>query len=519
MGYPITSALARIAFCALIFCALTPSQTTREKRVAAVQPGLAAGFNQAGTVGVAVLVGVGKYPSYSGLGELHYPTDDVDTLAATLRSQRYDVLSLTNSEATKTAVTNAIRQAGKAFSGENFSIIFFFSGHGFAVAGENYLATFDAGRADLASSGLKVKDVETELIRTKAARRVLWIDACRDETAKGAGESRSFANLQAAAGTRMLLSTKAGEVSYEDEELKRGVFSYYLAKGLGGEAAGPDGLITFQDLASYVTLRVRSRSLQMGHAQVPYEAGEASGDFLLARTRAAIPDRGPQPGQVKVNAKDGQRYVWIPPGSFLMGCSPGDAECREDENPAHNVSITKGFWLGQMAVTQAAYIRVIGTNPSHFKGDNLPVEQVTWDEAKHYCEAVGGRLPTEAEWEYAARAGTVAARYGDLDAIAWYDGNSGNTTHPGGQKPPNAWNLYDMLGNVWQWTADWYGEKYYSQQESTDPQGPPVGGGRVLRGGSWVAYSQSARASNPWLGRAGVSAQLFRLPMCRGMTV
>ena len=117
--------------------------------------------------------------------------------------------------------------------------------------------------------------------------------------------------------------------------------------------------------------------------QVPYEAGEASGDFLLARASAGgTIDRGPQPGSTKVNAKDGQRYVWIPPGSFIMGCSPGDTECYDNEKPAHNVSITKGFWLGQTPVTQGAYQRVVGKNPSNFKGDNLPVEQVTWDEAK-----------------------------------------------------------------------------------------------------------------------------------------
>ncbi len=134
-------------------------------------------------------------------------------------------------------------------------------------------------------------------------------------------------------------------------------------------------------------------------------------------------------------------------------------------------------------MTQAAYTRVVGTNPSYSTGDSLPVEQVSWREAKHYCEEVGGRLPTEAEWEYAARAGTVGARYGDLDAIAVSAGGSLIPTHAVGQKQPNAWNLYDMLGNVFQWIADWYGKKYYTQQENTDPQGPPAGDWRVLRGG------------------------------------
>lgn len=391
-----------------------------------------------------------------------------------------------------------------------------------------------------------MKAVEQALAKTEAARRVLWIDACRDEPGKGVGEARSFANLQAAAGTRLLLSTKAGKVSYEDEQLKQGLFSYYLVKGLQGDAAGPDGLVTFQDLATYVTLRVRSRSLEIGHVQVPYEAGEASGDFLLARASAArVPDpsptpaandHGPQPGSTKVNPKDGQRYVWIPPGSFIMGCSPGDTECYDEEKPAHNVSITKGFWLGQTPVTVAAWKRYrtatggsalpagdsFGRKLNQSAGnDSVPAVAMTWEEAKGFCEWSGGRLPTEAEWEYAARAGSAGARYGDLDAVAWYADNSGsqridstqmwqtdqanydkrlyengNGPKPVGTKERNAWNLYDMLGNVWQWTSDWYGEKYYGQQESTDPQGPPGGDKRVLRGGSWYFNPRSVRVSN-----------------------
>ncbi|MGA3210333.1 MAG: formylglycine-generating enzyme family protein [Terriglobales bacterium] len=200
-------------------------------------------------------------------------------------------------------------------------------------------------------------------------------------------------------------------------------------------------------------------------------------------------------GASKVNPKDNLTYVWIPSGKFQMGCSPGDSKCGEDEKPRHEVTITKGFWMGQTAVTQEAYQHVTEINPSHFHGDQLPVENVTWDDAVAYCTAVGMKLPTEAEWEYAARAGSTALRYRDVDAIAWHEGNSGNQTHAVGLKQPNAWKLYDMLGNVWQWTADWYDPGYYAHSESQDPEGPTGGKYRTLRGGSWGISSRLCRAS------------------------
>jgi formylglycine-generating enzyme required for sulfatase activity len=178
-----------------------------------------------------------------------------------------------------------------------------------------------------------------------------------------------------------------------------------------------------------------------------------------------------------------------------MGCSPGDSECSSDEKQAHPVTITARFWMGRTPVTQEAYQRVMGKNPSHFKGSQLPVESVNWDEARSYCQAVGMRLPTEAEWEYAARAGTMGSRYGDIDQVAWYAANSGSKTHEIAQKQPNAWGLYDMLGNVWEWTADWYSDRSSGDSE-TDPHGPAGGQSKTLRGGSWGNLPRYVRASS-----------------------
>lgn len=199
------------------------------------------------------------------------------------------------------------------------------------------------------------------------------------------------------------------------------------------------------------------------------------------------------PPKTKINLKDGLTYVLIPPGKFLRGCSPKDVECFEDENKSHEVTLTSEYWIGQTDVTQEAYQRVIGRNPSHFKDPSRPVEKVTWSDAHAYCEAVGGRLPTDAEWEYAARGGDPSGRYGVLKEIAWYAANSKRKTHPVAQKKANAYGLYDMLGNVWQWTADWYAE--YDPGPVTDPAGPGGGTGRTLRGGSWADSERFARVS------------------------
>jgi len=210
----------------------------------------------------------------------------------------------------------------------------------------------------------------------------------------------------------------------------------------------------------------------------------------------------PRPGEVRTNSQDGQPYVWIPPGSFQMGCSPSDSECDADEKPPHPVTIARGFWMGQTPVTVGAYKkfakatgRSLPSAPSFPQDDTHPVVNVDWEDAKAYCTWAGGRLPTEAEWEYAARSGSTAARLGELDQIAWYAGNSGGHTHPVATKAPNQWGLYDVLGNVWEWCADWFDPEWYQKREEKDPSGPPKGELRVLRGGSWDLVPRVVRVS------------------------
>jgi formylglycine-generating enzyme required for sulfatase activity len=201
-----------------------------------------------------------------------------------------------------------------------------------------------------------------------------------------------------------------------------------------------------------------------------------------------------------------------------MGATPGDTDADADEKPRHPVRIAKGFWLGATPVTVAAYKRFIaerpqfkmppapGFNPDWTNPDH-PIVLVTWGEAQAYCEWAGGssgRLPTEAEWEYAARGGKDGLKYPWANEItpqdANYSGSKWKGTSPVRTYPPNAWGLYDMSGNVWEWVADWYGADYYATQPSgkpvEDPRGPQSGTMRVLRGGSFDLDTRDLRAAD-----------------------
>ncbi len=252
----------------------------------------------------------------------------------------------------------------------------------------------------------------------------------------------------------------------------------------------------------------------------PSPASPTGGGMPANTTSAARPGARPQ----QMQSRAGIEFVWLPAGSFMMGSERGS-----DEKPVHRGIISEGFYMGKYEVTQAQWQAVMRNNPSTFKGDNLPVETVSWDEAQDFINKLNEqndgykyRLPTEAEWEYAARAGTTGDYAGDVDALAWYGNNSGRTrlnaveiyrtdaqnyykritenggqTHSVGSKLPNTFGLFDMHGNVWEWCQDWYHDSY---------AGAPTDGGawlsggeqkyRVLRGGSWVSGAYLLRSAS-----------------------
>jgi len=191
--------------------------------------------------------------------------------------------------------------------------------------------------------------------------------------------------------------------------------------------------------------------------------------------------------------------VQIPAGTFTMGDNKGEYY----EKPEHQVKLSS-FYIGTTEVTQAQWKKVMGKNPSYFKGDNLPVEQVSWLDIQKFIKKIKEitgktyRLPTEAEWEYAAKGGQNYKYSGsdNLGDVAWYVDNSGSKTHPVGQKKPNGYGLYDMSGNVWEWCSDWYGSDYYKNSPQNNPQGASSGSDRVSRGGSWFYDADYCRSAN-----------------------
>jgi formylglycine-generating enzyme required for sulfatase activity len=313
------------------------------------------------------------------------------------------------------------------------------------------------------------------------------------------------------------LSRAAGGRAREALMLRAGTWYQEAEAGL------PEGLVRVMVEKRLAEIEKLGREIPELHAGPPPAVAP-----LDAKQAKSIQARWARHLKVPVVQSNsiGMKLVLIPPGEFDMG-SPKELIDEElkahgddgwykahlvSEGPQHRVRITKPYWLGATDVTQEEYRRVMGGNPSQFQGDpKRPVEQVSWDEAVEFCrrlselprEKAAKRrygLPTDAQWEYACRAGTTTHRYsGDDEAglvdVAWFDKNEGGTTHPVEQKRPNAWGLYDMYGNVWEWCRDWQDMSYYAKSGTDDPAGPSGGWNRILRGGSWSYPARYCRSA------------------------
>ena len=253
-----------------------------------------------------------------------------------------------------------------------------------------------------------------------------------------------------------------------------------------------------------------------------WRALQDADEFSHALAQKRVPCPPPLPNNIgsKQASSNGQRageekeweiapnvkmtFCWCPAGNFTMGSPKTEKERNNNNEDQVHVTLTKGFWMAKTQVTQKQWATIMGKNPSHFRGAKLPVENVSWYDAQDFLEELntkigntdGGKmmLPTEAQWEYACRAGeTGPYSGGTIDQVAWYRDNSGRNTHAVGMKKSNAWGLYDMHGNVWEWCADWW---CGNLPGGIDPSGPSSGSLRVLRGGSWLDGAIGCRAAS-----------------------
>jgi formylglycine-generating enzyme required for sulfatase activity len=220
---------------------------------------------------------------------------------------------------------------------------------------------------------------------------------------------------------------------------------------------------------------------------------------LIALSGCSKNSANPSAGTVVKNSS-GMEFNYVPAGSFQMGSGNGDP----NEQPVHQVTFARGFYVGRSEVTQAQWQKVMGSNPSKFSscGENCPVEQVSWDDAQEFIKKLNAqndgyqyRLPSEAEWEYACRAGTTGDYAGDLNSMAWYTVNADYKTHPVGQKQANAWGLYDMHGNVSEWVMDYQHNNYDGAPADGSAWSKAISDDRMERGGSWTFDAKRVRSA------------------------
>jgi len=447
---------------------------------------LAAAVSMAAPARRVLLIG---NSAYEHLPHLRSPKANVQALAATLSKMQSQ--PQTAYDLSQVDLVTTIRNFMSTVQPGDFVMIYF-SGYGFqdSASGLNYLLPvgFDPkDHAALSQKALALRGLESRLEERKAGTKMLLLDASR----QAPGLPTGLASVVPHASEVVSFAAPTNQVLADPADGGVNSFTASLLAALETPGSTP------ASVASQLPSMMQTPLEALVFTPSRPESGVRSLPPSLTNPQpgsTAQPTAPRKPGDPALNPKDKLIYVWVPAGTFTMGCSAGDAECAANEKPSHQVKITKGFWMGRTEVTQEAYQALTGKDPSDSKGAKLPVSNVTWDDARNYCQAAAMRLPTEAEWEYAARAGSLAPRYGDLDQIAWHRGNTGGKIHDVAERQPNAWGLYDMLGNVWEWVADWYSDRYEGG-DATDPQGPSKGTVHTVRGGSFNVVPRYARAS------------------------
>jgi len=507
----------------------------------------------------ALVIGNGAYSS----SPLRNPVNDASDIASALKKLGFKVLLKT--DANQRTMKKFIRTFGKELRNGGVGL-FYYAGHAMQVHGTNYLIPIGAkieSESDVEYEAIDAGRVLGKMEDAGNGLNIIILDACRDNPfARSFRTSdKGLARMDAPTGSILAYATAPGSIA-ADGTGRNGLYTSKLLKHMA--TPGLEIGRVFRKVRIDVL-----RSSQK--KQVPWESSSLIGEFYfnpkrgiavvksthkidtglkteqvqleqerneLERIEAEIEERKrveaerkrieakmikllamskrpPKAKSKKITNSLGMEFVSIKPGSFIMG-SPSSEHGHLNNERQHKVTLTKGFYMQTTEVTQGQWEAVMGSNPSHFKncGDNCPVEKVSWNDAQEFIRKLNRkertnryRLPTDAEWEYAARAGSTTAfangviselRCGydlNLDAMGWYCGNSGKRTHRVAGKKPNRWGLYDMHGNVWEWCQDWY-EKNYPSGSAIDPTGPSSGSYRVYRGGSWSNRARRCRSAS-----------------------
>jgi formylglycine-generating enzyme required for sulfatase activity len=466
-------------------------------------------------------------------------------------------------------------------------VILSFSGHGLALKGKSYLCPTEAKEDDPAATMIPLDNIYQQLDRSRAALKLVLVDACRSDPTRAAGGktmTRGFATSlrQLPRGLLLLTSCGEGQVAFEEPQFGHGVFMHFVLDGLAGKAADEDGDVTLTGLYTYASSHTKKYVAQkFSGFQTPALEGKIDANFELCRVdvRPTIPlptappptkpvpvppgEEPPvvevKPGKVITNSI-GMKLVGIPAGEFMMG-SPEAEKGRNKDEQQHRVRITAPFYFGVYEVTLDEFLKFyeaanyksrwnaqggevgVGLKPKNGKYERdtgaqyvprswghpdqtllHPVVNVSWNDAVAFCEWLSQkegkhyRLPTEAQWEYACRGGTrtrfatgddeegllALGNVADAAFREAYDGASWGAkgrdgfpfTTPVGHFKPNAFGLYDMHGNAWEWCSDWYDEAYYAASPQDDPQGPATGTVRVNRGGGWNDQPARCRSAH-----------------------
>jgi formylglycine-generating enzyme required for sulfatase activity/uncharacterized caspase-like protein len=483
----------------------------------------AAGFH-------AVVIGC---QNYRHLTTLKTPKADANAVADVLEKQYGFTVELLLDKS-RDEIMLALSGLRKTMTSEDDSLLIYYAGHGYLdkTTDTGYWQPVDAEK-DNPVKWIPSEDITRELKALQIKHILVVADSCysgsllRDSGTKlPSGISQDeWLKRMFQRRSRTALTSGGEEPVADGGSSGHSVFAWVFLEVLRGNREILDGDSLFdrikrpvalnadqtphygdikkagQDVEQGAFLFVPKELQEGGIPEQPKSTADLS--FLQRNGDSASP-KMPKQGDTMTDPTTGMELVYVPGDCFWRGSPENEKGRDKDEGPVRVIRVD-GFWMGKYEVTQEQWQKVMSANPFNFKkGDSYPVENVSWDDVQDFIKKLNSstgksyRLPTEAEWEYACRAKGSGKYCGgdDLDAVAWYDKNSGSSIHAVGGKQANAFGLHDMSGNVWEWCADWYGKYYYASSPQSNPLGPESGSGRVIRGGSWYFSPRVVRSAN-----------------------